>query len=125
MKRGKTFPVLRRPKRRRARSLADLARDKIGCHPFCQMSIGIRDTDGPVVEAKFVWELRQTRSEAASVARVSGLTCAGFQRYIKLDSYAFWRVEGHRNAPVELSDQALDYLEAQARPWLVYIEILR
>jgi hypothetical protein len=25
------------------------------------MTIQVRDSDGPVVEAKFVWELRQTR----------------------------------------------------------------
>jgi hypothetical protein len=44
-----------------ARSLADLARDRIACQPFCQMTIAVRDDDGPVVEAKFVWELRHTR----------------------------------------------------------------
>ena len=43
--------------------------------------------------------------------------------YIKLDGYAFWRVRGHCNASVELSEQALDHLEAQARPRLVDIEI--
>jgi hypothetical protein len=57
--------------------------------------------------------------------RSSGSIGAGFQWYIKLDGYAFWRVGGHRNASVELNEQALDHLEAQARPWLVDIEILR
>src|SRR6478672_539692 len=57
--------------------------------------------------------------------RRNGLTRARIQRYIKLDGYAFWRVGGHRNPSVELSEQALDHLEAQARPWLVDIEILR
>ena len=42
-----------------------------------------------------------------------------------MDGYAFRRVGGHRNAAVELSEQARDHLEAQARPRLVYIEILR
>jgi hypothetical protein len=58
---GKDLPGVEAAQEEAARSLADLARDKIGCYPFCQMSIGVRDTDGPVVEAKFVWELRQTR----------------------------------------------------------------
>ena len=57
--------------------------------------------------------------------RFSDSIGAGFQWYIKLDRHAFWRVGGHRNASVELSEQALDHLEAQARPWLVDIEILR
>ena len=57
--------------------------------------------------------------------RPSGSIGAGFQWYIKLDGYAFWRVGGHRNAAVELCEQALDHLEAQARPWLVDIEIIR
>jgi hypothetical protein len=58
---GKDLPSVEAAQEEAARSLADLARDKIGCYPFCQMSIRVRDTDGPVVEAKFVWELRQTR----------------------------------------------------------------
>jgi hypothetical protein len=58
---GKDLPSVESAQEEAARSLADLARDKIGCYPFCQMSIEVRDTDGPVVEAKFVWELRQTR----------------------------------------------------------------
>ena len=58
---GKDLPSVEAAQEEAARSLADLARDKIGCYPFCQMSIRVRDTDGPVVEAKFVWELSQTR----------------------------------------------------------------
>jgi len=55
----------------------------------------------------------------------SGLTRAGIQRHIKLDGYAFRRVGGQGNASLKLSEQALDHLEAQARPWLVDIEVLR
>jgi hypothetical protein len=40
-----------------ARSLADMVRDKISSQPFCLMAIQVRDNDGPVIEAKFVWEL--------------------------------------------------------------------
>ena len=58
---GKDLPSVEAAQEEAARSLADLARDKIGCYPFCHMRIGVRDKDGPVVEAKFVWELRQTR----------------------------------------------------------------
>lgn len=55
----------------------------------------------------------------------SGLTRARIQWYIKLDGYALWRVGDHRDATVELSEQALDYLEAQAHPGLVDVEIRR
>jgi hypothetical protein len=55
----------------------------------------------------------------------SGLTRARVQWHIELDGYAFWPVGGHCNTSVELSDQALDHLEAQARPRLVDIEIRR
>jgi CheY-like chemotaxis protein len=44
---------------------------------------------------------------------------------INLDCYAFWRVGAHDDGSVDLRDQALDYLEAQARPGLVNVEILR
>lgn len=52
MRRRKSF--LEAAQEEAARSLADLARDKIGCHPFCQMTIEVRDTHRQVVEAKFV-----------------------------------------------------------------------
>ncbi|KJC60200.1 hypothetical protein UP10_14085 [Bradyrhizobium sp. LTSPM299] len=58
---GEDLPSVQAAQEEAAGSLADLARDEIGCYPFCQMSIAVRDTGGPVVEAKFVWELRQTR----------------------------------------------------------------
>jgi hypothetical protein len=45
-----------------ARSLADLVRDKIDSQPFTFMSIQVRDSDGPIVEAKFVWELLHSRT---------------------------------------------------------------
>ena len=53
------------------------------------------------------------------------LTRAQLQWKIKLNDCAVWHVGGYRNTTVELSDQTLDDLEAQARPWLVDIEILR
>jgi hypothetical protein len=53
------------------------------------------------------------------------LTLARVQWYSKLNGYAFWFVGFHRNASVELNDQALDHLEAQARPGLVDIETHR
>jgi hypothetical protein len=58
---GQELPDVEAAQEEAARSLADLARDKIGCHPFCQMVIQVRDSDGPIIEAKFAWELRQTR----------------------------------------------------------------
>ena len=58
---GKELPDVEAAQEEAARSLADLARDKVGCHPFCEVSIEVRDSEGPVVEAKFSWELRQTR----------------------------------------------------------------
>jgi hypothetical protein len=58
---GKELPHVKAAQEEAARSLADLARDKIGCEPFCPMTVQVRDRDGPVVEAKFIWELRQTR----------------------------------------------------------------
>jgi hypothetical protein len=58
---GKELSHVEAAQEEAARSLADLARDEIGCEPFCHMTIQVRDSDGPVVEAKFVWELRQTR----------------------------------------------------------------
>lgn len=44
-----------------ARSLANLVRDKVDSQPFSLMAIQVRDSDSPVVEAKFVWELLHRR----------------------------------------------------------------
>jgi hypothetical protein len=44
-----------------ARSLADIVLNKRNSQPFALMSIQVRDNDGPVVEAKFVWELLRRR----------------------------------------------------------------
>jgi hypothetical protein len=44
-----------------ARSLANLVRDKVDSQPFSLMAIQVRDSDGPVVEAKFVWQLLHRR----------------------------------------------------------------
>jgi hypothetical protein len=41
-----------------AQSLADMARDRIRRTPFSHMAIEVRDSDGPVVEATFQWQLR-------------------------------------------------------------------
>lgn len=45
--------------------------------------------------------------------------------YIKLDYCALWLVRCDRDASIELREQALDHLEAQARSRLVHIEIRR
>ncbi|WP_373866008.1 hypothetical protein [Bradyrhizobium japonicum] len=44
-----------------ARSLANLVGDKADSQPFSLMAVQVRDSDGPVVEAKFVWELLHRR----------------------------------------------------------------
>jgi hypothetical protein len=58
---GLEFPHVEAAQEEAAHSLADLVRDKIRGQPNCYMAIEVRDNDGPVVEAKFVWELRPTR----------------------------------------------------------------
>jgi hypothetical protein len=44
-----------------ARSLADLARDKIRRVPSSRLAIEVRNYDGPVFEASFHWQLRTTK----------------------------------------------------------------
>jgi hypothetical protein len=44
-----------------ARSRANLVRDKVASQPFSLMAIQVRDSDGPVVEAMFVWQLLHRR----------------------------------------------------------------
>ena len=44
-----------------AYSLAGMVRDKINSQPFSLMAIQVRDGEGAVVEAKFVWELLHRR----------------------------------------------------------------
>jgi len=44
-----------------AHSLAGMVRDKIDSQPFSLMAIQVRDGEGAVVEAKFVWELLHRR----------------------------------------------------------------
>jgi hypothetical protein len=58
---GIEFPHVEAAQEEAAHSLADLVRDKIRGTPMCRMAIEVRDHDGPVVEARFVWELRQAR----------------------------------------------------------------
>ncbi|KJC60055.1 hypothetical protein UP10_15395 [Bradyrhizobium sp. LTSPM299] len=58
---GLEFPHVEAAQEEAARALADLVRDKIRGHPNNYMAIEVRDNDGPVVEAKFVWELRPIR----------------------------------------------------------------
>jgi hypothetical protein len=58
---GLEFPHVEAAQEEAAHSLADLVRDKIRGQPNCHMAIEVRDNAGPVVEARFVWELRPTR----------------------------------------------------------------
>jgi hypothetical protein len=58
---GLEFPHVEAAQEEAADSLADLVRDKIRGQPHCHMAIEVRDNAGPVVEARFVWELRPTR----------------------------------------------------------------
>lgn len=53
---GKELPDLGAAQEEAARSLADLTRDKIGCHKFCQIIIEVRDSNGPLFETQFVRE---------------------------------------------------------------------
>lgn len=58
---GVELPHLEAAQVEAARSLADIVRHKSNSQPFALMSIQVRDNDGPVVEAKFVWELLRRR----------------------------------------------------------------
>jgi hypothetical protein len=60
MKKGWSYRTSKRPKWKQ-RSLADIVLNKSNSQPFALMSIQVRDNDGPVVEAKFVWELLRRR----------------------------------------------------------------
>ena len=44
-----------------AQSLAVMVCEKVNNQPFSPMAVQVRDGDGPVVEAKFVWELLHRR----------------------------------------------------------------
>jgi hypothetical protein len=44
-----------------ARSLADLARDRIRGQPYRRMAIEVRDIDGPVVEVSFQLQARPSK----------------------------------------------------------------
>jgi hypothetical protein len=59
---GMEFPHVEAAQMEAARSLANLVRDKVNSQPFSLMAIQVRDSDGPVVEAKFVWELLHRRN---------------------------------------------------------------
>jgi hypothetical protein len=61
MKRGLELADVEAAQIDAAQSLAGMVRDKVNSRPFSLMAIQVRDGDGPVVEAKFVWELLHRR----------------------------------------------------------------
>jgi uncharacterized protein DUF6894 len=61
MMKGIELPHAEAAQMEAARSRANLVRDKVDSQPFSLMAIQVRDSDGPVVEAKFVWQLLHRR----------------------------------------------------------------
>jgi hypothetical protein len=58
---GMELPHVEAAQMEAARSLANMVRDKVDSLPFSLMAVHVRDSDGPVVEAKFEWELLHRR----------------------------------------------------------------
>ena len=54
---GMELPDIAAAQEEAARSLADLARDRIRRQPPCHMAIEVRDSNGPVLEASFFWRV--------------------------------------------------------------------
>lgn len=73
---GLEFPHVEAAQEEAAHSLADLVRDKIRDQPYCHMAMEVRDEAGPVLEAKFVWELQSKRQ----LGRLSWQECSVLTR---------------------------------------------
>jgi hypothetical protein len=58
---GIELPNVEAAQKEAARSLADMVKEDIHNQIFSNVSVQVRDGEGPVLEAKFVWEVRHTK----------------------------------------------------------------
>jgi Domain of unknown function (DUF6894) len=56
---GMILPDVKAAQEEAARALADMARDMIRGQPFRHMAIEVRNHDGPVLEASFLWRVQR------------------------------------------------------------------
>ena len=58
---GIELPNVEAAQEEAARSLADMVKEDLHNETFSNVSVQVRDSEGPILEAKFVWEVRHTK----------------------------------------------------------------